>query len=79
MADKLEGLGLIISLDKNGNSKAELSLYSNGVKVTEVEDDQTMIEYDELYQKFKKDCRSNNVINFNWIDDEDDQALEESE
>jgi hypothetical protein len=79
LADKLEGLGLIISLDKNGNSKAELSLYSNGVKVTEVEDDQTMIEYDELYQKFKKDCRSNNVINFNWIDDEDDQALEESE
>lgn len=79
MADKLEGLGLVISSEKDGSSRAELCLYSNGQKITEVEDDLTMIEYDALYQEFKKECRKNNIIHFNWIDDEDERALEESE
>lgn len=74
--DKLEGLGLIIRDSGNGENDADFSFFRNGIKVEEVEDDESMFVYDMMYQVFKDNCKNAGVKYFSWIEGEE---MEESQ
>lgn len=65
--DKLDGLALVIKVI-DGQNDADFGFFSQGVKIEEVEDDESMYIYDMMYQEFKEKCEKANIKCFNWIE-----------
>lgn len=68
--------GLALKIKPEGS--AEFGKFKKGVKVEEIQDDETMYIYDDMYNEFKEACGEQGVEYFKWIEKDEDQIESES-